>query len=146
MKLIPVDGQYLTLAAGRCTGNLWLTAWRGSRRAGRPLFARVDLSDDRSFLANRYRGLVELMPDLSIPRRSGAGQGSIRIGVEQSACEIHVVLAPLPVSIDLILGRCALELMEDAVRSAAITPGAVDPANNVVDLTLARVARRALAD
>ena len=146
MTVIPVDGQFLTLTAGLYADNLRLTEGRGGRSGGRRLFARVDLSDDRSFLSSRFCDLVDLAPSLSSHRRYGTGQGWIWIGLEQSACAIHVILDRLPVSVDLILGRCALELMTDAANAAATAPGAAEPANNIIDLKTARWARRALAD
>ncbi|WP_189048836.1 hypothetical protein [Aliidongia dinghuensis] len=136
-KATPTDGQFLTLAASR-----FATAGHRTDGGVRKLYARVDLSDDRSFLSSNHRDLVDIVPGLSI-HRDAAGQGWVWIGANQSCCEIHVVLERLPPSIDLILGRCALELIQAAADDGR-SPGlaAVDePGGNVIDLDAAREAR-----
>ena len=150
--MLPVDGQYLMLMAEPGAGSRRLLGL-GRRHAGRQLFARVDLSDDRSFVSSRYRGLVALAPKPSNYLWEGTRQGWIRIGLEQWACEIHVVLDCLSPSIDLILGRCALDLVAAAGAAFALDRGTLDggrldradPANNVVDLKTALYRRCALA-
>lgn len=142
------DGQFLMLTARR------FAAARRTDVSGRTLCAQVDLSDDRSFLSIRHRDLVDLVPDLSIARSEAAGQGWIWVGGEQTSCEIHVVLEALPSALDLILGRCALELIDVAAddgvlpgRACPIRPPDVgDPVGNVIDLGAARDARSGLDD
>lgn len=143
MKATLGDGQFLMLIAGR------FAAARRTDVSGRMLSARVDLSDDRSFLSIRHRDLVDLVPDLAIDRRAAMGQGWIWVGAEQTSCEIHVVLGDLPSAIDLVLGRCALELIDLAGTDGAYSnpqrrgraPEIGDGACNVIDLDAAREAR-----
>lgn len=140
------DGQFLMLIAGR------FAAARRTDVSGRMLSARVDLSDDRSFLSIRHRDLVDLVPDLAIGRGAAMGQGWIWVGAEQTSCEIHVVLGDLPSAIDLVLGRCALELIDIAGAGGpysdrerrSLAPETGDRAGNVIDLDAARDARSSL--
>ena len=82
---------------------------------GRIATARLDLTDDRSFLSDAHRDLVETLPNLSIHPEQPPGQGWIRVGAGGVSCELHVLLRALPPSIDLILGQCAAERLSTAV-------------------------------
>ncbi len=141
----PTDGQFVTLTAGQ-----FAAAVRRPDGAHRKLLARVDLSDDRSFLSERHRDLVDMVPGLSVRRGELAGQGWIWVATDQSSCEIHIVLARLPASIDLMLGRCALELIDSASGTGACVrvdgPRMADHPGNVIDLDAVRGTRSSLAD
>jgi hypothetical protein len=140
VKATPTDGQFVTLRVGQ-----FAAAVRRSDDAGRKLLARVDLSDDRSFLSERHRDLVDMVAGLSVRRGEMAGQGWVWIAADHSVCEIHVVLARLPPSIDLMLGRCALELVGaaavDGARPDLDGRHMADCAGNVIDLEAVREAR-----
>ncbi len=96
------------------TDGATVTVVIGMRGAGftRIVSARLDLADDRSFLADRHRDLVETLPNLSIHPGQPPNQGWISVGVGGGgATELHVLLQPLAASVDLILGRCAVEIL-----------------------------------
>jgi hypothetical protein len=108
VKVSWADGTILTVTIGAI-----------GRPATRTLSARVDLTDDRSFLSDAHRDLVDALPTLSIHPGQPAGQGRIRVGVGAAACEIHVVLKPLPLPTGLVLGQCAAELLSAAAGDIA---------------------------
>jgi hypothetical protein len=98
-----------------------LTATIGAigRPATRTLSARLDLTDDRSYLSDAHRDLVDMLPNLSIHPGQPASHGWIRVGVGAAACEIHVVLQTAPPAAELVLGLCAVELLTAATGDAA---------------------------
>lgn len=93
------DGAVLTVSIDRLAG--------GAARAGS---ARVDLSDDRSFLSEAHRDLVDMLPNLSVHPDQTPDQGWIRIGIDGIEIELHVLLRALPPATDLVLGVCAADL------------------------------------
>ncbi len=94
------DGAVLTVVIGPLDGGVTRIA-----------SARLALTDDRSFLAEAHRDLVEMLPNLSINPGQVPGHGWIRVGVGAASRELNVLLRPLPVGIDLVLGQCAKELL-----------------------------------
>jgi hypothetical protein len=76
----------------------------------------LDLSDDRSFLSERHRDLIEQLPNLSIHPGQPTGQGWVRLGAGAGSREIHVVLRFLPAGLDLVLGQCAAEFFGAPAR------------------------------
>jgi hypothetical protein len=103
MRVNWTDGAVLTVAIGPLGGGV-------SRIAS----ALLDLTDDRSFLSESHRDLVEMLPNLSIHPKQPPGQGWIRVGGGGASCELHVLLRPLPAGTDLVLGQCAMELLAAA--------------------------------
>jgi len=108
MELNWTDGAVLTVVIGAPGGGITRIA-----------SARLDLTDDRSFLAAAHRDLVEMLPNLSIHPEQPPGQGWIRVGVGGASCELHVLLRPLPPGTDLVLGQCAKELLAAGDGTAA---------------------------
>lgn len=105
VKVNWTDGAVLTVAIGPLGGGITRIA-----------SARLELTDDRSFLAEAHRDLVEMLPNLSIYPDQPPGQGWIWAGVGGASCELHVLLCPLPPGTDLVLGQCAKELLAAAVE------------------------------
>jgi hypothetical protein len=91
--------------------------------------AVLDLTDDRTFLSERHRDLVEMLPNLSIHAEQAPTQGWIRVGVGGASCELHVLLRPLPLGTDLVLGRCATELLAAAAVRLMERDGAAEKRN-----------------
>lgn len=106
------DGTVLTVTIGRV-----------GRTVVRTLSARFDLTDDRSFLSDAHRDLVDALPNLSIHPGQPAAQGWIRVGIGAAAREIHVVLKPLPPPTGLVLGQCAAEMLSAAADDIAAPDG-----------------------
>ena len=102
------DGTVLTVSIAPLGG--------GVARIGS---AQVDLSDDRSFLSEIHRDLVEMLPNLSVHPGQPPGQGWIRAGIGGASSELHVLLRRLPPGTDLVLGRRAMELLAAAVDGGA---------------------------
>jgi hypothetical protein len=98
------DGAALTVAIGP----------RGGSGITRIASALLDLADDRSFLSEAHRDLVEMVPNLSVHPEQPPDQGWIRVGTSGGFSELHVLLRPLPPGIDLMLGQCAMELLAAA--------------------------------
>jgi len=101
VKVDWTDGAIVTVAIASFGGG-------GGARIGT---AQVDLTDDRSYLSEAHRDLVEMLPNLSVNPDQLPDQGWIRVGAGDGACELHVLLRPLPPKSDLVLGRCAVELL-----------------------------------
>ena len=97
------DGAILTVSIASLDG--------GFARIGS---AQVALSDDRSFLGEIHRDLVEMLPNLSVHPGQPPGQGWIRVGIGGAFSELHVLLRQLPPGTDLILGQRAVELLSAA--------------------------------
>ena len=106
-KLSWTDGAAATVAIGARGASLT-----------RIVSARVDLTDDRSFLDERHRDLVETLPNLSGDPDHAPAQGWIQAGTGAGSCELHVLLRSLPPGVDLVLGRCAVELLSAAASSS----------------------------
>ena len=102
------DGAVLTASIAPLDG--------GVARIGSAL---VDLADDRSFLSEIHRDLVEMLPNLSVHPGQPPGQGWIRVGIGGASSELHVLLRLLPSGTDLILGLRAMELLAGDVDGGA---------------------------
>jgi hypothetical protein len=87
--------------------------------------AFLDLTDDRTFLSAPSGSGRDAAQPVD-PCGAGADPRRIRAGVGGASCELHVLLRPLPVGTDLVLGQCAMELLAAATARLMEQDGAAE--------------------